>query len=243
MLETGPPFSPPHGSSFPTTNWSEIGKLGTDDCASALQALCERYWYPIYAFVRRRSSDQHEAEDLTQAFFQKVLSQQLFRAADPEKGRFRSYVLTSLRNFLTSRHAAEGTQRRGGHHRILPIDLVDAEQLCAERGSAGQTPEQEFERAWAITLLERAIDRLKQEYAAKRQAQRFQLFVPALQPSPLDYAAVAEALEIDVVAARKAASRFRRRYAQLLREEIALTLSETGDVDEEISWIISRFRS
>ena len=203
--------------------------------------MCEQYWYPIYAFIRRRCADSHQAEDLTQAFFEKVLAKQMFRAADPDKGRFRSYVLTSVRNFLADQHAADNAQRRGGRHRVLPIDLVTAEQLYCQSRSSDLSPEDEFDRAWAITLLERAIGRLKDEYEAKQQSRRFELFAPSLRPSPLDYDAIADTLGIDTVAARKAASRFRRRYGQLLREEIASTLSETGDIEEDISWIISRF--
>lgn len=228
-------------SSFPTTNWSRIDALDTDGFASAISELCELYWYPIYAFIRRRCGDAHQAEDLTQAFFQRVLSRQLFRAADPGKGRFRAYLLTSVRNFLISQHAFENTQRRGGQQQIVTFDSGAAEQTYIRNRSGDLSPEEEFDRAWALTLLEHAIDRLKQEHAEKDQADRFQCFAPSLRSSTLDYDSIAEQLQIDPTAARKAASRFRQRYGQFLREEIAATLSESDDLEEEISWIMSLF--
>lgn len=232
---------PRRRSSFPTTNWSDVARVGGEEFASAIGMLCERYWFPIYAFIRRRCTDPHQAEDLTQGFFEKVITKQLFRAADPARGRFRSYVLTSVQNFLASQYAAQQTQRRGGGQRRVPIDLVTAEKLCCQNRSGTLSPEDEFDRAWAITLLERAIDRLQEEYQAKHQSRRFELLAPTLQSAPLDYAEISTALGIDAVAVRKAVSRLRQRYGQLLREEIAGTLSETGDVEDEIIWIINCF--
>lgn len=241
MSDNGTSTAPRNRSSFPTTSWSVIGKLDSEEFSSAIEAVCEEYWYPIYAFIRRRCGDQHRAEDLTQGFFAHVLSRQVFRAADPDKGRFRSFVLTSVKNFLANQHAAENSQRRGGRQRVLSINAVAAEQLYLHNHSDDSSPEKEFERAWANTLLERAIECLKIEYEAQGKSQQFSLFVPSLQSDSLDYNAISVTLGIDVVAARKAASRFRKRYGQLLREEIAGTLSQTGDIEEEISWIISRF--
>ncbi|QDU75395.1 RNA polymerase sigma factor [Bremerella volcania] len=215
--------------------------LSQDDFSIAIGVICEKYWYPVYAFIRRRCSDPYQAEDLTQAFFEKVLARRMFRAADPDKGRFRSYVLASVRNFMASHFAAASSQRQGGGQRALPIDMLVAEDLYCRNRTTTSSPEEEFDRAWAITLLETAIDRLRDEYAQKQQLQRFELLMPILQSCPLDYAAISNALEIDAAAARKAASRFRQRYGQLLREEISSTLSETDDIEEEICWIIGRF--
>lgn len=228
-------------NSFPTTNWSEIGRLDSPGFANAIAALCQQYWYPVYAYVRRRSVDAHQAEDLTQAFFAKVLARQLFRAADPDKGRFRSFLLTSVRNFLASEHAFQRTQRRGGNERVLSIDAAAAEQLYHRNRSMGGCPEEDFDRAWALTLLERAIDRLRDEYRDKQQSLRFELFVPSLESVPLDYDEIAAALAIDRAAARKAASRFRQRYGELLRDEISATLSDSGELEEEIAWMMRLF--
>ncbi|MEM9644615.1 MAG: sigma-70 family RNA polymerase sigma factor [Planctomycetota bacterium] len=229
------------GSSFPTTNWNEIGRLETPEFAAAMTELCQQYWYPIYVFVRRRCGDQHRAEDVTQAFFAKVLAKRTFRHADPSRGRFRSFLLTSVRNFIADDHAAEQTHRRGGGKRVVSIDCMTAEQLYQRNQNAEACPEDEFDRAWAITLMEHAITRLQNEYQAKNQSRRFELLVPTLRSATLDHEAIAEELEIDEVAARKAASRFRQRYGRFLREEIAATLSETGDLKEEIAWMMRLF--
>lgn len=230
----------PHGL-FPTTNWSNIGRLDSPDFARALSELCQQYWYPVYAFIRRRSSDAHQAEDLTQAFFEKMLTQQTFRLADPDKGRFRAFLLTSVRNFVASDYASQQTLRRGGGHRVIPIDTVQAEQLYHRNRSNGASPEDDFDRAWALALIERALDRLRLEFSKNQQSTRFELLVPCLRSEPVDFEAVAVTLGIDPAAARKAASRCRQRYGQILRDEIASTLSEHGDLELEIAWVIRLF--
>ena len=232
------------GSSFPTTNWSEIGQLESPEFSKVMARLCQRYWYPIYVFVRRRCDDQHRAEDLTQAFFVHVLSKQTFRAADPSKGRFRSFLLTAVRNFIANENAAQRTIRRGGDVQTVSIDFQAAEEIYCRhyQGRAAECrPEDDFDRAWATTLMERAIERLRDDFRAKDQLKRFECLSPILQSSELDYSAIAEELEIDAVAVRKAASRFRRQYGQMLRAEISATLSESGDLDEEVSWMMRLF--
>ena len=229
------------GSSFPTTNWSEIGRLESPEFTNAMAALCQQYWYPIFVFVRRRCGDLHRAEDLTQAFFARVLAKQTFRAADPTKGRFRSFLLTSVRNFIASDYASERTQRRGGSERVISIDFIAAEQLYCRTQTSGDGPEDAFDRAWAMTLMEHAMERLRDEYRDKDQLQRFELLSPILQSAALDYDHIATTLDMDAAAARKSASRFRQRYRQLLRNEISATLSETGDLEEEIAWIMRLF--
>lgn len=203
--------------------------------------LCDQYWYPIFVFVRRRCGDLHRAEDLTQAFFAKVLAKQTFREADPTKGRFRSFLLTAVRNFIANDYASQRTHRRGGLERIVSVDFHAAELAYQRNQSSHACPEDEFDRAWATTLMEHAIVRLRDEYCAKDKRKRFELLSPLLRSAKLDHETIAATLEIDVVAVRKAASRFRQRYGQLLREEIALTLSESGDVQEEIAWMMNLF--
>ncbi|MFK8111936.1 MAG: hypothetical protein AB8B91_07025, partial [Rubripirellula sp.] len=143
-----------------------------------------------------------------------------------------------------SDHVAQQTLRRGGKTHVLSIDFMTAEQLYHGNRSASTdvaSPADEFDRAWAVTLLERAIDRLRLEYDAKQQTRRFELLVPSLRSVELDYDAIADTLEVTPTAVRKAASRFRQRYGQLLREEVSATLSSEGDTDEEISWMIGLF--
>lgn len=229
------------GSSFPTTNWSELGRLASPDFATAMERLCQRYWYPVFVFIRRRCGDLHRAEDLTQAFFAKVLAKQTFRAADPAKGRFRSFLLTAVQNFVADEYASGQTVRRGGQETFVTIDFVTAEQLYLRNQSSDGQPDDEFDRAWALTLMEHAIERLRNEYNDKDQTLRFELLSPILRSVALDHDAIAAALNMTATAARKAASRFRQRYGQILRDEISATLSQSGELSEEIAWIMRLF--
>jgi len=229
------------GSSFPTTNWSEIGRLDSPDFARVLEELCRRYWYPVYVFVRRRCGDLHQAEDLTQSFFAHVLTKQTFRAADPAKGRFRAFLLTSVRHFMSNEIASANTQRRGGREHFVSIDFAAADQRYQRNQVSGARAEDEFDRAWAATLMEHAIARLREEHRGKGQSQRFELLSPTLRSESLDFDAIASELDMDAAAVRKAASRFRQRYGQILREEISATLSENGDLEEEIVWMMQLF--
>lgn len=229
---------------FTTTHWSVVVAAGGHDspqAAEALETLCRTYWYPLYAYVRRRGYSPEDAEDLTQEFFARLLTRDSFARADPERGRFRSFLLVSLRHFLVDSHRHEQAARRGGGQGALPLDQALAEQrllgdLCDE-----PTPEELFERGWARSLLEHAQSRLRDEYAAAGktvlhdQLSRF----PLAEKGDASFQCVAAALEMTESALKSAVHRMRARYRQLLREEVAHTLADPSELREEARHLIA----
>lgn len=228
--------SPGH---FPTTRWSRVLLAGDPDAPHAresLAELCGAYWYPLYAYIRRRGYDPDRARDLTQDFFARALERGLLAEADPSRGRFRSFLRTVCTHFLANRRDWEQAQKRGGGHAVLPIDSVGAEGRYALELADGLTPERIFDRSWALTLLGRVLDGLGREYDEAGKAATFEALrgVLAGDPDLGSYAAVAARLGTSEGAARVAAHRLRRRYGELLRQEIASTVAEPAEVDDEI---------
>ena len=231
--------SGPSTGHFPTTRWSRVILAGDPDAPLAresLAELCEAYWYPLYAYIRRRGYGPEAARDLTQDFFARALEKGLMAQADPSRGRFRSFLLTVCAHFLANRRDWERAQKRGGGRAALSIDAADAEGRYALEMADLLTPERIYDRSWALTLLGRVLDQLGKEYdeagkAATFEALRGVLAGDAEAPS---YASVAAGLGSTEGAARVAAHRFRRRYGELLRREIASTLAEPAEVDDEI---------
>src|SRR5688500_10957469 len=158
----------PGGSSFPATQWSMVLRAGTNadtQAHAALESLCRRYWYPLYAFVRRQGRDHHEAEDCTQEFLARLLAADGLQRARPERGRFRTFLLTGLRNFLTSEWRRTQTAKRGGGLAPAPLGVQGPdEQFAQESQDPGLTPEQAFDRAWALGMIDRAVHELRAEY-------------------------------------------------------------------------------
>jgi RNA polymerase sigma factor (sigma-70 family) len=198
----------------------------------ALAELCSAYWYPLYAFVRRRGYDPERARDLTQDFFARALEKGLLAEADPSRGRFRSFLRTACANLLANRRDWELARKRGGDRLILSIDMADAEGRYALELADGLTPERIFDRSWALTLLGRVLDQLGREYEEAGKAATFEALRGVLAGD--HYAAVAARLGTTEGAARVAAHRLRRRYSELLRREIGSTLAEPAEVDDEI---------
>jgi RNA polymerase sigma factor (sigma-70 family) len=225
---------------FATTQWSLVLRAHrtSDSATAALQTLCERYWYPLYAYVRRRGFDSHVAQDLTQAFFARLLEKNSLAAASPDRGRFRAFLLTSLKNFLTNEWEKEQTLKRGGGQRLLSLQMnIDAAESRLHLEPAHSlTPERLFEKQWAWQLLELVMNRLQAEQAAAGKETLFQHLKDALTGGAehLPYPAIAAELQISAEAARQAASRLRKRYRELLREEVSHTVATPADVDEEI---------
>jgi RNA polymerase sigma-70 factor (ECF subfamily) len=224
---------------FETTHWSLVLRAGhreDRDADAALAALCERYWYPLYAYVRRRVADAHEAQDLTQEFFARLLEKQYLAAADPQRGKFRCFLLASLKHFLANEWKRAHARKRGGGVRRLSLDLDSAESRLRLEPAHNLTPERLFERQWVLTLLDLVMRRLQGEYESSRKAELFERLKGALtgDRQRLPYAALAAELGMSEEAARQAASRLRKRYRELLREEVAQTLAEPADVDDEI---------
>ena len=204
----------------------------------AVAALCQTYWYPLYAFARRRGYGQHDAQDLTQGFFLHLLENGALGRADPLKGKFRSFLLASFQNFLAD--AAETARRlkRGGNCEMIFLDAQDAESRYLLEPTDNLTAENIFDARWAMTLLNQAADRLRAEYAAVGETSRFEVlsaFVGVAEGlGPPSYEQVAKSLRVGVGAAKTLIHRFRKRYTAILRETIACTVSDPAEIAEEV---------
>ena len=234
-------------SDFEATHWSMVlraGRRAGREADTALAALCQRYWYPLYAYVRRHVSDVHEAQDLTQEFFAWLLEKNTLAAATPQRGRFRAFLLTVLKNFLANQWDRTKAQERGGGVRPLQLDFEKGESRLKRRPSHELTPEQLFERQWVLTLLDLVLHRLQAEYRSAGRWQQFKRLKGALggDRERLPYAALGAELGISEEGARQAASRLRRRFRELLREEISQTLADPGGIDEEIASLFTALR-
>lgn len=224
---------------FASTQWSLVLKAGrADDAAarSALETLCARYWFPLYVFARRRVATVPDAQDLTQGFFLRLLENNALAAASPERGRFRSFLLTSLKNYLANEWDRAAAQKRGGDRRQLSLDWESGESRLPLEPAHTETPEREFERQWALTLLDNVVCRLQSEFSAAGKPRHFELLKGTLtgDRAAFDYSIIAAELSISEDAARQAAHRLRKRYRELLREEVAATVECDEDVDDEI---------
>jgi RNA polymerase sigma factor (sigma-70 family) len=224
---------------LPTTDWSLIQAAARKCSATARQALetlCRIYWPLVYAYVRRRGLNAVEAEDLTQAFFAELLEKEYLVQATPERGRFRSFLLTACQHFLSKEWAKARARKRRGGQAPLAFDFAAAEKRLSLEPAAGTTPEQEYERQWAVTLLWEVLKRLEDECRQRGRADLFAALKPWLigEHAGATYAATAEKLAMTPAAAKMAALRLRRRYRELLREAVAQTVTVPEDVDDEI---------
>ena len=218
------------------------GRRGTIESDSALERLCKSYWPPLYAYVRRRVPNLHEAQDLTQAFFERLLDRDYLADADPQRGRFRAFLLTAFKHFLSKEWEKAKAQKRGGDRRRISLDFLS--QDAAEPVDQ-LTPEKLFERQWAITLLGRVMQRLQRDMERSGKGRQFELLKHILSgdSSDLTLADVAAELGQAETATRMAASRMRSRYRELLRDEISQTLSSQEDVEDEIRSLFAAFES
>jgi RNA polymerase sigma factor (sigma-70 family) len=224
---------------FHTTHWSVVLAAHADDPArarDALEQLCTVYWYPLYAFLRRRGHQPADAEDLVQGFIEHLLERQFFQAADPDKGRFRSYLLASLNHFLADSADRAERQKRGAGKIFISLDAVVAERRYALEPADPCDPEQLFERRWALTLLDTVLQRLETEAAESGRADLFRQIKGVLlgDRSVAPYAELAPQLGLSEAALTMTVHRLRRRYRELVREEIAHTVSSPVEIDEEM---------
>jgi RNA polymerase sigma-70 factor (ECF subfamily) len=229
---------------FETTHWSVVLKAGSGDttgCHEALCALCETYWYPVYAFIRRSGATAADAEDLTQAYFARFLEKRFLEDVRPEKGRFRSFLLVSVRNFLHNERDRERALKRGGSERPLPLHGPQGEVLYEREPADSATPEILFEKAWVRSLLDRAMARLEQESEDAVRGGRFTRLKPFLsgEGAEVTYADLAQDWGVGESAVRVAVHRLRRRFGALLREEVGRTVEHPGDVEEEIRYLLT----
>jgi len=241
-MKRSEPHDPPVASdrpSFGTTHWSLIlaaRDRGTSQADHALAELCAAYWYPLYAFIRRRGHDPDRAADLTQGFFARFLEKDCLRSVDPSKGRFRAFLLAACKHFLANAHDREIALKRGGGRRPVSIDRRDAEGRYLCEPAHDLTPERLFERRWALTLLDRALDQVGREFHRGGKGVLYDRLKVVLTGAEgaASYARLGAELRMTEDAVKKAAQRLRQRYREVLRELVAETVEEPGQVDDEI---------
>lgn len=230
------------GAWFPTTRWSLItlaGARSTAESAAALEQLCRTYWYPLYAFVRRRGSGPEEAQDLTQDFFAHLLSKDALAKVDKAKGRFRSFLLASLDHFLINHHARTQAVKRGGGAEVFSLDATLAENRYSQEPVSDPAPDRLFERRWALTLLDQALERLRAEHQQDGRSAQFDWLKEFLysEENERPYAEVGAERGLKPSAVASAVYRFRQRYRELVRQEIAQTVSGPEELEEELHWL------
>jgi RNA polymerase sigma-70 factor (ECF subfamily) len=237
--------SAPSGAGrFATTHWSVVLSASRPESAhyqQALESLCRTYWFPLYAYLRRHGYDTHQAEDHTQAFLACLLEKHGLRLAEPGRGKFRSFLLAALKHFIANERAWAGARKRGGGRTVLSLDSRSAEAQYALEPRDELSPEKLFERSWALTVLDRAMARLAAEAAASNKQQQFDRLKTYLTAGKdaVAYHKVAAELQMSEGAVKVAVHRLRRRYRELLRDEIAQTVATQDQIDEEIRHLFS----
>jgi RNA polymerase sigma factor (sigma-70 family) len=228
------------GGAFQPTRWSLVTAASQPDSTearAALASLCEAYWYPVYAFLRRRGYDRDRSKDLTQELFAQLIEKRSFEVADKERGRFRSFLLACLRHLLSHEYKKEHAVKRGGDYTFIPLDEVLAEKRYGAEPADEMSPEKLFERRWALTLLEQTMEELKREYVDSGRTLQFEALHPLItgvSDSSVTYAEVAAQLKLNENATRQAVFRMRTRFGDLLRARVALTVASPQDMEAEL---------
>ena len=238
----------PDPRAFPRTRWTLVITASQEehaDAEAALETLCRDYWYPLYCYVRRRGYSAEDSEDLTQSFFQRLLERRDFAIADAERGRFRSFLLASLKHFLSDQWDRSQAKKRGGDRTIVSFDQLAAEERFQAEPSDDQTPERLFEQNWAQTLLAHILDKLALEQREAGKEKLFNVIRPFVAWSTAvdsDYSEAAKALEMKENAVRVQVFRIRKRYTEILRQEIAQTVACAEDVAREMDYLFNTLR-
>ncbi len=235
---------PTSAREFTTTHWSVVlaaGDSAAPGARQALEKLCGSYWFPLYAFVRRQGHSADDAQDSTQQFFAWLIEHKQLRVADAERGRFRSFLLTMLKHFLSDERKKARAQKRGGGQELVSLDAQMAEDRYRLEPATDLTPETLFDRRWALTVMEQTVTRLREEYVAADRAELFEELkhFQAGEEAGRSYAEVATRLGLTECAVKSAIWRLRQRHGDLLREEIAHTVATPAEVDEEIRHLIA----
>ena len=231
-------------ATFATTHWSVVlaaGQSADAQASEALEQLCRTYWYPLYAYVRRRGHGPEDARDLTQEFFALLLRKEYFRLANRARGRFRTFLLHALEHFLVNEWKRAQCAKRGGGLTCLSLDVEGAEHRYTNEPAVTMTPERAYEKQWAATLLEHVLSTVKQEYADAGNSRVFAELGDLLwgKEHSVSFGEIGARLGLTEGAARGAMHRLRTRYRERLRREVAQTVAEPGEVDEELRYLIS----
>jgi RNA polymerase sigma-70 factor (ECF subfamily) len=229
---------------FTTTHWSVVlaaGHSSAPGAQEALETLCRTYWYPLYVYVRRQGQSPHDAQDLTQEFFARLLEKKYLRLADPDRGKFRAFLLKSLKHFLVNEWEKARTQKRGGGQCAIPLDADIAETRYAAEPVQALTVDQVYEKRWALTLIETVLARLRENYAAGGRLPLFEAIKGFIwgDPPTLSHREAASQLGLSEGAFKVAVHRLRGRYRELLRAEIAKTVATPAEVDEELHHLVA----
>ncbi len=236
-----PPNGPPGASRFHTTRWSVVlaAARSTAGSSNALEELCAIYWRPIYMFIRRRGHSVEQAQDLTQGFFAMFLERRDVEAVDPSRGRFRSYLLAAVKNFLANEKARMLALKRGAGAIPLSLSSEDDSGLSIEPVDE-RTAEDDFDRQWALAILRRALERLREEQNAKGRSEIFERLKPTLAGERVEggYAAVAGEMGLTTVAVKVAVHRLKKRYGELLLEEVARTVDLPREIEDEMQVLL-----
>ena len=236
--------SGPKAQWFTTTHWSVVLAAGQESSSlaeAALEKLCRTYWYPLYAYVRRQGHSPHDAQDLTQGFFARLLEKNWVGAADREKGKFRSFLLSLLNHYLGDERDRASAVKRGGGKPLISLDEQTAENLFLQEPASALSPEKEFEKRWAAAVLQQAMTRLREEFERAGKGRTFddlKLFLEG-EASSGDYAAIAAGLGMSANAIAVTVHRLRQRYRELVRIEVANTVGSPNEVEEEMRYLFS----
>ena len=223
---------------FPHTRWSVVlaaTRRPSPESAAALETLCRAYWYPLYAYVRRSGQSPPDAQDLTQEFFCRLLKNRWLEAANPNKGKLRTFLIVALKHFMAKEWRRASAQRSGGGRTTVPFDTAFAERRYAVDAPA-LAADETFDQQWALTLLDLTVNRLQEEFAGAGKSGDFEVLKSCLmaERGAIDYATVAKRLHVNEGAARVAVHRLRKRWREVYREEISQTLADGADLDGEL---------
>ena len=244
MNSTGTAAAEGSGARFVTTHWSVVlvaGRTDSTRAQNALARLCQTYWYPLYAYVRRRGHSPHDAQDLTQEFFARLLERHTLAIADPNRGRFRSFLLSTMNHFLAHEWEKVRAQKRGGGCQILSLDLAQAEERYDLEPADNSSPDKLFDKHWATALLEEVLNQLEAEYQQAGKAELFaalkQTLTGTRESQP--YAVLATRLGMNEAAVKVAVHRLRKRYRELLRAEITNIVADPEQADDELRHLVT----
>jgi RNA polymerase sigma-70 factor (ECF subfamily) len=248
LSESSDLFIPEAARHLASTRWSLVVAAGQRDLPeseAALASLCRLYWYPLYAYARRHLPTIEDAQDMTQAFFARLLERDYLRQADPQRGRFRSFLLTAFKHFLAKERERANAQKRGGGRKTLPLDFQNGERRYQQEPSHEATAEALYERGWALTLLEQALARLREEQTSAGKERLFECLKGTLtgEDAPRPYTELAAELGMSGGAIKVTVHRLRRRYGELLRAEIAQTVTAAEEIEDELRRLFAAVRA
>jgi RNA polymerase sigma factor (sigma-70 family) len=234
----------PRDGQFVATHWSVVmmaGQSHLPQAADALERLCRAYWYPLYAYVRRQGKSPEDAEDLTQQFFSRLLEKDYLTRADPERGKFRTFLVRSLNNFLINEWKRTGRLKRGGDVIFLSLNAEEAEERYAEEPVHDSNPANAYERLWAVALIEQVFSVLRREYAAAGKGHLFEALKGFIwgDVEPTSYVELGRSLNLTEGTVKVAVHRLRKRFREVVRAEIAHTVARPEDIDEELRHLIA----